>query len=268
MPPTPEVEKAMQAMKEVEASKGKDSEEYAQALEALKAAKAADTRTQEEKFDGVEGKMPTKCSSASATAMAAAKPKVLFVLGGPGAGKGTQCTKVVENYKGWAHISAGDCLRAERQNPESKDGEMINEIIKEGKIVPVAITVKLLKKAMDAEQKNGKQCFLIDGFPRNMDNVQGWEENVGDAVQVCGVLFYEAKEDELEKRLLGRGETSGRVDDNIESIRKRFATYMEVTMPIVDAYKAKDQVFTINGMPTPDEVWVETEKIIKQVEAM
>jgi len=68
--------------------------------------------------------------------------------------------------------------------------------------------VKLLQNAMASA--TGKQFFLIDGYPRNLDNVTGWEENVGDAANVCGVLYYEAKEDELEKRLLSRGETSGR----------------------------------------------------------
>jgi UMP-CMP kinase len=194
-----------------------------------------------------------------------AKPKVLFVLGGPGAGKGTQCAKIVEEFTDWAHISAGDCLRAERQDPNSKDGELIEKIIKEGKIVPVAITVKLLQKAMTA---SGKRCFLIDGFPRNLDNVTGWQENVGEMAQVCGVLYYEAREEELEKRLLERGATSGRSDDNIESIKKRFKTYVAETMPIIDSYKARSQVFTIDGMPPVDEVWKVTQGVIRQVEAM
>jgi UMP-CMP kinase len=198
--------------------------------------------------------------------LAQPKPKVLFVLGGPGAGKGTQCAKIVEEFADWAHVSAGDCLRAERQDPNSKDGELIEKIIKEGKIVPVAITVKLLQKAMTASKKS---CFLIDGFPRNLDNVTGWKENVGElGAQVCGVLYYEAQEDELEKRLLSRGETSGRSDDNIESIRKRFKTYIGETMPIIDEYKSKNMVFTVNGMPPADEVWKVTQGIIKQVEAM
>ncbi|CAK9025624.1 unnamed protein product [Durusdinium trenchii] len=75
-----------------------------------------------------------------------AKPRVLFVLGGPGAGKGTQCAKICEHFPQWQHISAGDCLRAERQDPNSKDGELINTCLKEGKIVPVQITVRLLQK--------------------------------------------------------------------------------------------------------------------------
>jgi len=195
-----------------------------------------------------------------------ARPKVLFVLGGPGAGKGTQCAKVVENFKTWAHISAGDCLRAERNDPSSKDGEMINSIIKEGKLVPSSITVKLLLKAMTAAKDHGKACFLIDGFPRGVENLETWQSEAGDVATVCGVLYFEAREDELEKRLLARGETSGRVDDNIESIRKRFKTYMEETMPIIEKFKGEGKVFTIDGMPPPEEVWKVTQAKIRQVE--
>jgi UMP-CMP kinase len=86
------------------------------------------------------------------------KPTVVFVLGGPGAGKGTQCTRIVEEF-GFNHISAGDCLREERASG-SADAELINNYIKEGKIVPVEITIKLILKAMEA---SGKKKFLIDG---------------------------------------------------------------------------------------------------------
>ena len=90
-----------------------------------------------------------------------------FVLGGPGCGKGTQCANLVRDL-GFVHLSAGDLLREERDSG-SKDAELINNIIKEGKIVPVAITVNLIKKAMI---KHGwrKKKYLIDGFPRNEDN--------------------------------------------------------------------------------------------------
>mmetsp|Transcript_58579 Transcript_58579/g.117245 ORF Transcript_58579/g.117245 Transcript_58579/m.117245 type:complete len:296 (-) Transcript_58579:110-997(-) len=196
----------------------------------------------------------------------AAKPEVLFVLGGPGAGKGTQCARIVENYKTWAHVSAGDCLRAERNDPSSKDGEMINNIIKEGKLVPSAITVKLLLKAMAKAKDDGKTCFLVDGFPRGIENLNTWKSEAGDAATVCGILFYDAKEEELEKRLLARGETSGRVDDNLESIRKRFKTYMEETMPIVEKFKSEGRVFTIDGMPPEDDVWKITKARVEEVE--
>uniref|UniRef100_A0A7S1AEG2 UMP/CMP kinase n=1 Tax=Noctiluca scintillans TaxID=2966 RepID=A0A7S1AEG2_NOCSC len=193
--------------------------------------------------------------------------RVLFVLGGPGAGKGTQCAKICDNFPNWAHISAGDCLRAERNDPSSKDGELINSLIVDGKIVPVAITVKLLMKAMEQKRQEGKTSFLIDGFPRNQDNVSGWNDNVK-GVKLLGVLYFTANEQELEKRLLSRGESSGRADDNLESIRKRFMTFEGESLPIVAAYERDDLVFTVDGMPPVEEVWANTEKIIQKFQEL
>jgi len=197
-----------------------------------------------------------------------AKPRVLFVLGGPGAGKGTQCANICAHFPQWAHISAGDCLRAERNDPNSKDGELINSYIKEGKIVPVEITVRLLEKAMRNDMKAGKTDFLIDGFPRNLDNVTGWERVIGDGADVLGVLFFEATETEMEKRLLGRSATSGRVDDNLESIRKRFRTYEKETLPIVQKYQKQSMVFSIDGMQSVEEVWSHTKAKLREVESI
>jgi hypothetical protein len=95
----------------------------------------------------------------------------VFVLGGPGAGKGTQCALLVQRL-GFVHLSAGDLLRAERLSG-SPTAALINEIINRGDIVPGEITTGLLKNAMEsAAQREGKRYFLIDGFPRNEDNVQ------------------------------------------------------------------------------------------------
>ncbi|TMS09706.1 UMP-CMP kinase [Larimichthys crocea] len=101
------------------------------------------------------------------------KPQVVFVLGGPGAGKGTQCSRIVEGY-GYTHLSAGDLLREERAREGSEFGQLIANYIKEGKIVPVEITINLLRKAMEETmQKDEKKFrFLIDGFPRNEDNLR------------------------------------------------------------------------------------------------
>lgn len=84
--------------------------------------------------------------------MAAEKPKVIFVLGAPGAGKGTQCSKIVEEF-GYVHLSAGDLLREERQRPGSEFGELIESRIRNGKIVPVEVTCSLLEKAMQNSLK-------------------------------------------------------------------------------------------------------------------
>merc|ERR1719469_1239959 len=141
------------------------------------------------KIDGMPPVDEVWAHTQAAIAQAETKPRVLFVLGPPGAGKGTQCAKIIENFPQWSHISAGDCLRAERNNPESKAGELINSIIKEGKLVPSEITVGLLAKAMKDQQKEGKTSFLIDGFPRSLENSTVWQDVVGDGALVLGVLF-------------------------------------------------------------------------------
>jgi UMP-CMP kinase len=122
-------------------------------------------------------------------------------------------------------------LRAERAKEGSADAHLINSYIKEGKIVPVEITVKLLLKAM---QHSETKSFLVDGFPRSLDNYEGWCEVVGDQADVVCCLLYECGQAELERRLLDRGKTSGRDDDNIESIKKRFVTFMNDTSPVVE----------------------------------
>ena len=117
---------------------------------------------------------------------------VVFVLGGPGSGKGTQCARIVERY-GHVHLSAGDLLRAERESG-SEQGEMIQGYITEGKIVPVEVTIKLIMKAIE---ENGGKRFLIDGFPRNTNNLSGWQQVAGDAITLAGVLCYDVSEEVL-----------------------------------------------------------------------
>jgi len=188
------------------------------------------------------------------------KVTVIFVLGGPGAGKGTQCSLLVEKY-GFSHLSAGDLLRAEQDRPDSQYGELIRTYIREGQIVPSEVTIKLLENAMRAAVLSksgsgsgwvdGKGRFLIDGFPRKMDQALSFEEDV---CQSSLVLFFTTEEETMLKRLLKRGETSGRDDDNIESIKKRFVTYKEATMPVIEHYEKLDKVASIDSSPAVDEV--------------
>jgi len=181
------------------------------------------------------------------------RPKVVFVLGGPGAGKGTQCTRLSETY-GYIHLSAGDLLREERSRPGSEFGELIETHIKEGKLVPVDITVKLIEKAMN---KHGweKGKYLVDGFPRSFDNLEGWNRVLGAKVVVKFVLFFDCSEACMEARLLERGKTSGRSDDNLEAIRKRFRTFQQESMPVVDQYNEKNLLRRVSAERSQEEVW-------------
>lgn len=172
--------------------------------------------------------------------------RVFFVLGGPGSGKGTQCKRLVEKF-GFDHFSAGDLLRAEVKSG-SEDGQMIADMIKDGKIVPGEITIGLLKKAIEGSQKAG---VLIDGFPRQLGQAGSFEKEVSDFEFV---LFFDCPEEEMERRLLERGETSGRSDDNQESIRKRFKTFVETSMPVIEYYEAKGKVHRIDATRSVDEI--------------
>lgn len=186
--------------------------------------------------------------------------EVIFVLGGPGAGKGTQCERLVEQFD-FVHLSAGDLLREERARPESAVGDVIRKHIREGTIVPMEITTSLLQTAMQAAMP--KKKFLIDGFPRNIEQGIAFEE------QVCpgrAVLFFDCKEDVLIERLLGRGLSSGRDDDNIESIRKRLITYRETTIPVIDYYDTQGKVFKFDSNGSKDVVTEQVVEVLKKLE--
>lgn len=188
---------------------------------------------------------------------------VLFVLGGPGAGKGTQCANLVRDYH-FTHLSAGDLLRAEQTREGSEFGNLIKEYIRDGKIVPMEVTVQLLENAMtDAVEKNkeGKGKFLIDGFPRQMDQALKFEETVCPSKFV---LFFDCPEAEMQKRLLERGKTSGRSDDNAESIKKRFKTFVETSMPVVDYFAGQERVVKVVATKTPDGVYKETKEKLEE----
>jgi len=188
------------------------------------------------------------------------KPNVIFVLGGPGAGKGTQCSRIVSQF-GHVHLSAGDLLREERAKPGSEFGELIEHHITNGTIVPVEITCSLLERAMTNSLKNN---FLIDGFPRNEDNLQGWNKQMGEKVNLQCVLFFDCSQEICTARCLGRGAAgSGRSDDNEESLKKRFVTYQQATMPIIKHYQEKELVKTLDASKSPDEVYSVVESILK-----
>ena len=127
---------------------------------------------------------------------------------------------------GFVHLSAGQLLRDEAASG-SEHGEMINKMIAEGAIVPVVVTCKLLKKAMH-DQGWGAKTFLIDGFPRNQENYDGWMEVMGDQIHFGGVLHYKVDDEEaLIQRIMERGKTSGRTDDNVDTVRRRLDQYKD-----------------------------------------
>lgn len=196
------------------------------------------------------------------------KHRVLFVLGGPGAGKGTQSERIVDGYKS-CHLSVGELLRNE--GPQSEHAELIESCLVSGSIVPVEISLSLLRQAMDREataSPYGDKIFLVDGFPRNFDNLQGWSRTMPSYTTLLGALIFNCPENILEERILNRGKTSGRSDDNLASARKRFQTYETQTRSVIRALEKMEredklcQVHHIIGDKTIDQVWDQVQGIL------
>jgi UMP-CMP kinase len=163
-------------------------------------------------------------------------------------------------------------LRQEREK-NGKFARAIEEAIVGGYIVPVEITLGLLAEAMNeksADPEYGAAIFLIDGFPRNYDNLNGWYTLMRDKACILGLLVINCPVEELERRILSRGETSGRSDDNVASARKRFATFESQTLPVIRLLQETDFSFgsidfQIAGDRPEDEVWKDTKAAMDQL---
>ncbi|XP_028797332.1 UMP-CMP kinase isoform X2 [Neltuma alba] len=173
-------------------------------------------------------------------------PFITFVLGGPGSGKGTQCAKIVDTF-GFKHLSAGDLLRKEIAS-DSEYGSMILNTIREGKIVPSEVTVKLLRREMELSDN---RKFLIDGFPRSEENRRAFEEIMGAEPDI--VLFFNCPEEEMVKRVLSRNQ--GRIDDNIDTVRKRLKVFEELNLPVIEHYAKRGKLHKISAVGTVDEIF-------------
>jgi len=171
------------------------------------------------------------------------QPRVIFVAGKPGAGKGTQCTRIAARY-GFTHISAGDILREEVARG-STDGATIERLIRNGQLVPDDLTLKVIRRAMD---RSGKQNFLLDGYPRTMAQALQFEHDVGPCEFV---LHIDAPDSVCRSRLSG----GKRADDTKAAVTKRLNTFARQTMPVIDLYAQSNDVRVVGGAGTEDDVF-------------
>jgi len=165
------------------------------------------------------------------------EPNVVFVLGGPGAGKGTMC-ELAELQLNWAHLSSGELIRAQYE----AGGDAIKGMeahLAAGNLAPSDMVVTLLKNAMERiTRTTGKTNFLLDGFPRSSENIEAWYAAFGRDAELPKMLYFECPYPELEKRILGRAKYSGRSDDNVESLKLRYDTFKAKSLPMVEHFKA------------------------------
>ncbi len=177
----------------------------------------------------------------------------LILFGPPGAGKGTQSEKLIAKYN-LSHISTGDLLRAERA-AGTELGNLANEYIAKGELVPDAVVIGMVKNYMVEHAESAG--FIFDGFPRTVPQAEALDAMLMDFnASISVVLGLEVEEDELVKRLLLRGQSSGRVDDQDENtIRNRFQEYQNKTLPLAGFYANQHKYVGVPGIGEIDAIF-------------
>ncbi|SFI92719.1 adenylate kinase [Myroides guanonis] len=184
----------------------------------------------------------------------------IVLFGKPGAGKGTQAAFLKEKYN-LKHISTGDVFRFNLQN-DTALGKEAKVYIDKGELVPDEITINMLKD--EVEKNMDAAGFLFDGFPRTIKQAEELETLLtSKGLKLTATIALEADDEVLVKRILERGKTSGRSDDQDEDkIRNRYEEYNEKTAPLIDYYKNKGNYYAINGIGSIQDITARLSTII------
>lgn len=184
----------------------------------------------------------------------------IVLFGKPGAGKGTQAEILKENYN-LTHLSTGDIFRFNIKN-NTPLGTLAKQFIDKGELVPDELTIKMLESEVEKTPKAAG--FLFDGFPRTIAQAEALDSYLASKNQtITATIALEADDEVLVKRLLERGKTSGRSDDqDEEKIRNRYQEYNEKTAPLIDFYKSQNKFFAVDGIGSVIEVTQRLSKVI------
>ena len=189
--------------------------------------------------------------------------KNIVIFGAPGSGKGTQSDKMIEKF-GFEHISTGDVLRGEIKKG-SELGKTAQEYINQGQLVPDQLIVDMLAKVYDEFGRDHKGV-IFDGFPRTIPQAEALKAMLSErGDKVAAMIELDVPEDELMKRLLLRGQQSGRSDDNEETIRKRLDVYHSQTAPLIDWYEREGIRHHIDGLGELDRIFGDICRVIDKI---
>ncbi len=187
----------------------------------------------------------------------------IALFGPPGAGKGTQSEKIIIKYQ-LVHLSTGDILRAEIAN-QTKLGMEAKQFMDKGALVPDSVVIGMIANKLDANKS--AKGFIFDGFPRTTAQAEALDKMLDERkLSISGMLALEVEHQELVNRLLNRGKTSGRSDDqNPEIIENRIKEYNAKTLPVIKYYDAQGKFKGIQGMGSIDEIFERISKAISDL---
>ena len=184
----------------------------------------------------------------------------IVIFGAPGSGKGTQSDKLIEHYNLY-HISTGDVLRDNIRRGTDL-GKTAKGYIDQGQLVPDELIIDILAQVLDENKDKASEGVIFDGFPRTIPQAEALEQLLADrGTRIDAVVGLEVPEEELIKRILLRGQQSGRADDNEETARKRLEVYHNQTSPLKAYYEEQGKYRAINGLGTIDGIF----ELIKEV---
>ncbi len=184
----------------------------------------------------------------------------IIISGAPGCGKGTQSELIIKKY-GLKHFSTGELLRTEI-NGRTEIGIEADKFISQGNLVPDEMIIAILKSAIEKVPSDAKGV-LLDGFPRTVAQAEALEVLM-DAMgrPMTMMIDLDVPSEELIQRLVTRGQTSGRSDDNLETIKKRLAVYEQKTAPVSDFYLSLNKIAKINGLGTVNDIFGRIETVL------
>lgn len=186
--------------------------------------------------------------------------KNIVIFGAPGSGKGTQSEKIISKYN-LKHISTGDVLR-EQIKKGTELGNTAKGFIENGKLIPDELMIGILAEVYDGFGKD-HEGVIFDGFPRTIPQAEALKAMLQERGHCLKAMIeLNVPEEELIKRLLLRGQISGRADDNEETITKRLDVYLNQTKPLIEWYEKEGIKHTINGLGDLDKIFGDISQII------